>query len=263
MRNKAYSNNIVLLGLDAGSFGISAPNGNCCFTSISSMAIMKKSKQNKARNCGTILKMSAKLETTKLLWFFALIPVEDEKSSHREIKKNNREKKDFFAQFLLYLIFSVIMVFIYSIAVYMNFGQELVYQGINYSIPAEVCIFIYCLEFIFTILFICGAHKKLIWPVKIYFYFCICSLVSSALMQIVDIAISTSTIWSFSFYCLLILVFFCSVCVQSYIVLLVWSLLKKFEVDGPNAYENQLHQFVNGDLNVEYNGMTHSRTVPE
>ncbi|RVE42844.1 hypothetical protein evm_012519 [Chilo suppressalis] len=157
------------------------------------------------------------------------------------------------------ILFSAFMVGVYSYAVNTDRGTELFYQGFTVRLPAEVCVFVYCVECLVCALLIYGAHKKLPRPVKVYYYFSVCTFVAITLLQIVDIACTRPP------YIVIELIIFCfsGLCLQLYLLLLVWSLLKKLEVaDGAHVYENQLHQIVNGDLKAEVNGVYNPSTVP-
>jgi hypothetical protein len=49
---------------------------------------------------------------------------------------------------------------------------------------------------------------------------------------------------------------------QVYLLMLLWSLLKKWEVEGPHVYENQLQQFIEGQVKGEANGVYNPSTEP-
>ncbi|CAG9788412.1 unnamed protein product [Diatraea saccharalis] len=160
----------------------------------------------------------------------------------------------------LKILFSAFMVGVYSYEVHVESNTELLYQGLSVRLPAEACVFIYCVECVFAAILIYGTHKRITRPVKVYYYFSICTLVSSVLMQIVDIFSINSHSSFFIFE--LGLLCFTGICIQLYLLLLVWNLLKKLDVDGPHVYDNQLHQFINGDLKLESNGVYNPSTIP-
>ncbi|KAL0829042.1 hypothetical protein ABMA28_003910 [Loxostege sticticalis] len=158
----------------------------------------------------------------------------------------------------LNVVFCGFMVGIYSYAVDVIARADLVYKGMTITLPAELCIFIYIMEMGFNALLIYGAHMRIKKYVKIYYYYAISTTVASFLMFILEL----TTVYH-SFILIEIFLFgFIGLCIQVYLLILVWSLLNKLQDDGPHVYENQLHQIINGQAKVETNGVYNPSTIP-
>ncbi|XP_021184426.2 uncharacterized protein LOC110372188 [Helicoverpa armigera] len=161
------------------------------------------------------------------------------------------------------LIFSAFMVGIYSYSVHADFGLFAIYHGtsVGVSIPEEVCVFIYCVEVVFSAVLLYGAHKKLILYIKTYYYFAVTTTVASVLIQILDFAVSVSSRMGFYMVFEVLPLMFAALAIQIYLIILIRSLLKKMEESGPHGYENQLQQIVY-EGKVETNGVYDPTVVP-
>ncbi|XP_061718230.1 uncharacterized protein LOC133525838 [Cydia pomonella] len=159
----------------------------------------------------------------------------------------------------LNFFFSVFMLGVYSYYINAASGDlHLIYHGSLSMIPAEACLFIYCLEIVFNLILLYGTHLKKLLFVKIFYYFAIVSTVASVLIQLLDasemwmrLAIETVSLT------------FAGLCLQLYLIILVRSLIKKLMVDGDHIFENQLHQIVTGErkFNNANNGIYDANTV--
>ncbi|KAL0878718.1 hypothetical protein ABMA27_003770 [Loxostege sticticalis] len=135
----------------------------------------------------------------------------------------------------------------------------LVYHGTSVVLPAGLCIFIYIMELGFNVLLLYGAHMRIKKYVKIYYYFAISSTLATILLFILELTTIQSL---YHLFVEEFLLGFTGLGVQVYLLILVWSLLNKFEEDGPNVYENQLHQIISGQAKVEANGVYNPSTTP-
>ncbi|XP_028179077.1 uncharacterized protein LOC135077867 [Ostrinia nubilalis] len=159
----------------------------------------------------------------------------------------------------LNVLFCGFMVGVYSYAVHISLGTDLVYHGTNVGLPAELCIFIYLLELGFNALLIYGAHMRIKKYVRIYYYFALCTTLTTVVLGLFEL----TAIKHMFVVVELVLLMFAGLCIQIYMLVLVWNLLQKLEDDGPNIYENQLHQIINGQVKVEANGVYNpSTTIP-
>ncbi|CAH2090115.1 unnamed protein product [Euphydryas editha] len=89
---------------------------------------------------------------------------------------------------------------------------------------------------------------------RIFYYYSIATNVASLLVEV-----HTWITWFISIQ--LLAVIFISLSINLYLIFLVRSLLKKMETSG-HTYENQLHQFINGECKVDVNGVYPSTVIP-
>ncbi|XP_050344345.1 uncharacterized protein LOC126769528 [Nymphalis io] len=156
----------------------------------------------------------------------------------------------------LNILFSAFMVGLYSYSVHNGSGIVLVYHGVPADLDGELCIAIFCVDIIFNIALVYGAHKKIMTYLRIFYYYTIATVVAVVILEII------STINSNRFEALeLMTLFVTGLCIHLYLLFLVRSLLKKMDMSG-HTYENQLHQFINGELKVDTNGIYPSTVVP-
>ncbi|KAF9823381.1 hypothetical protein SFRURICE_006594 [Spodoptera frugiperda] len=150
-----------------------------------------------------------------------------------------------------------------SYSVHTDFGLFAIYHGtsVGASVPEGVCVFIYCVEIIFTAILLYGTHKKLLTYIKIYYYFAVTTTVASCLVQIIDFAVAVSTRSGVYMIFEVLPLMFASLSIQIYLIILIRSLLKKMEQSGPHGYENQLQQIVY-EGKVESNGVYDPTVVP-
>ncbi|XP_063365169.1 uncharacterized protein LOC134653706 [Cydia amplana] len=159
----------------------------------------------------------------------------------------------------LNFFFSVFMLGVYSYYINAASGNlHLIYHGSLSMIPAEACLFIYCLEIVFNLILLYGTHLKKLLFVKIFYYFAIVSTVASVMIQLLD----ASEMWM-RLAIETISLTFAGLCLQLYLIILVRSLIKKLMVDGDHVFENQLHQIVTGErkFNNASNGIYDANTV--
>ncbi|CAH1637051.1 unnamed protein product [Spodoptera littoralis] len=161
------------------------------------------------------------------------------------------------------LIFSAFMVGVYSYSVHTELGLFAIYHGttVGASVPEGACVFIYCVELIFTAILLYGTHKKLITYIRVYYYFALTTTVASCLVQILDFTIAVSTRVGLYMIFEVLPLMFASMSIQIYLIILIRSLLKKMEQSGPHGYENQLQQIVY-EGKVESNGVYDPTVVP-
>ncbi|CAH0726745.1 unnamed protein product, partial [Brenthis ino] len=156
----------------------------------------------------------------------------------------------------LNIIFSMFMLGLYSYSVHKGFGVELVYHGVSTSAEAELCIAIYCVDILFNVLMVYGAHKQIESFLKIFYYYTLSITVAVGIIEIVTIIDM-----GFFFQIEMITFFLVGLCLHLYLLFLVRSLLQKMD-DSGRAYENQLHQFFNGELKLGGGGIYPSTVIP-
>lgn len=154
----------------------------------------------------------------------------------------------------LNILFSTLMIGLYSYSIQHNSELVLLYHGGTMTVDEELCIAIYCADVIFNILLVYGAHRKIMSYLRIFYYYNIATILASVLLEVMS-----WVYWHISFE--LLPVIFVGLCLNLYLLFLVRSLLKKMETSGHN-YENQLHQFINGECKVDVNGIYPSTVVP-
>ncbi|CAH0625271.1 unnamed protein product [Chrysodeixis includens] len=161
------------------------------------------------------------------------------------------------------LIFSAFMIGVYSYAVHSSYEMFALYHGtsVGITIPEGVCVAIYCIEFIFSVVLLYGAHMKRMEYIKAYYYFAITTTVAAILVQLIDFAAASSSHMGMYMMFETMPLMLAGACIQLYLIILIRSLLKKMEVSGPHGYENQLQQIV-FDGKVETNGVYDSTVVP-
>ncbi|XP_037302243.1 uncharacterized protein LOC119192537 [Manduca sexta] len=131
------------------------------------------------------------------------------------------------------------------------------YHGMSFSLPAELCVAIYCLEVIFNAVLIYGTHKRSTPHIRVFYYFAIATTIAPMLMTILDYT-------NYSHIGLVLemaLLSLSSLFLNLYLITLVRSLLRKLDMEGPNLYDNPLHQIVTGEAKVEHNGIYNNTTV--
>ncbi|CAH0726751.1 unnamed protein product, partial [Brenthis ino] len=156
----------------------------------------------------------------------------------------------------LNIMFSVLMIGLYSYAVHLDAGVVLVYHGVSANVEAKLGIALYCVDIIFNIVMVYGAHKIIVSYLKIFYYYTISTTVALVILELVSL-INYGYLDDFE----LMSLFFTGLCLHVYLLFLVRSLLLKINNSG-RAYENQLHQFVDGEFKIEGNGIYPSTVVP-
>ncbi|XP_026500900.2 uncharacterized protein LOC113404256 [Vanessa tameamea] len=156
----------------------------------------------------------------------------------------------------LNLLFSAFMVAVYSYSVHNNVGILLMYHGVPAEMDDKLCIAIFCVDIMFNITLVYGAHKKIMSYLRIFYNYTIATIVAVVLLEIISI-IDSGRLEALE----LMTLFFTGLCIHLYLLFLVRSLLKKMDMSG-HTYENQLHQFINGELKVDVNGIYPSTVVP-
>ncbi|XP_045451912.1 uncharacterized protein LOC123660937 [Melitaea cinxia] len=184
----------------------------------------------------------------------------------------------------LNILFSMFMVGLYSYSIHHNSEFVLLYHGGTITVDSELCIAIYCADVMFNILLVYGAHRviflknisinlsvyvfmftkqimlklhfemKIMSYLRIFYYYTIATILASVLLEVMS-----WVYWHISME--LLPVIFVGICLNLYLLLLVKSLLKKIDTSG-HTYENQLHQFINGECKVDVNGVYPSTVVP-
>ncbi|CAH0726748.1 unnamed protein product, partial [Brenthis ino] len=156
----------------------------------------------------------------------------------------------------LNIIFSMFGLGVYSYSVHSEYGVVLVYRGVATPAEAEICIALYCVDILFNVSLVYGAHKQIVSHLRIFYYYTLTMTFAVVIMEIVSL-----TDMRYYFEIELITFFLVGLCIHLYLLFLVRSLLQKMDNSGC-AYENQLHQFVNGELKVEGSGIYPSTVVP-
>lgn len=155
------------------------------------------------------------------------------------------------------IFFCAFMIGVYSYSVHYGLFVRPVYHGATANLPGEFGVALYCIELIFAVILIYGAHKKSIPYLKAYYYFAITTAVSALFIQILNM---TSYI-HFGIIIEMGLFTFAGMCTQLYLIILIRSLLKKLDTDGPHLFDNPLQQIVSGDIKIEPNGIYNNTTV--
>ncbi|CAH2090116.1 unnamed protein product [Euphydryas editha] len=154
----------------------------------------------------------------------------------------------------LNILFFTIMIGLYSYSIQHNGDFVLLYHGGMIAVDDEICVAMYCADVIFNILLVYGAHRKIMSYLRIFYYYSITTIVASLLVEVLS--------WISSYMAIELLpVIFISLSLNLYLIFLVRSLLKKMETSG-HTYENQLHQFINGECKVDVNGVYPSTVIP-
>lgn len=156
----------------------------------------------------------------------------------------------------LNILFSAFMVGVYSYSVHHNADVILVYHGVTSNIEDKFCLAIYCVDIMLNALMVCGAHRQIPSYIRVFYYYMMVTTGALVVLEIVSITTS-------GYFDIIELVglFFTGLCLNLYLLFLVRSLLKKMENSG-GACENQLQQFINGEVKVETNGIYPSIVIP-
>ncbi|KAJ0176275.1 hypothetical protein K1T71_008449 [Dendrolimus kikuchii] len=156
------------------------------------------------------------------------------------------------------IFFAAFLLGVYSYSVNTGSRSILLYHGQPSSIaPLEFCVALYCLEVIFNALLIYGVHTKATPYIKAYYYFAITTTVAGVVLQIIQM----TNVTYFGAIIEFVILILAGLSIQVYLIILVSSLLRKLQMDGSHAYENQLHQIVSGEVKIEPNGIYSNPTV--
>ncbi|OWR45602.1 uncharacterized protein LOC133318772 [Danaus plexippus] len=156
----------------------------------------------------------------------------------------------------LNILFSMFMIGVYSLSVNEGYGMLMLFHGVATRMEEELCITIYVVDIIFNIVLLYGAHRKMMIYLKIFYYYTLATVVAVVILEIVSI------VGSQFFEAFELLALFClGLCIHLYLLFLVRTLLKNMDIQG-SAYENQLQQFINGEIRVEGNGVYPNIVVP-
>ncbi|KAG7306294.1 hypothetical protein JYU34_008894 [Plutella xylostella] len=144
------------------------------------------------------------------------------------------------------LVESLLMVAVQSYLVhdgsaYLGFESNSI---IDY-LPAEVCLTIYLIRLVFNALLLYGAHKQELIYIKIFFYYSIVETVSLVVMVVLE---CTRIHWRFVIISAMFS-FFATMCMQVYLLILIYSLLCKVRGAGRHECENHITGVVLGGYN--------------
>ncbi|CAH2041669.1 unnamed protein product, partial [Iphiclides podalirius] len=156
------------------------------------------------------------------------------------------------------ILFSALMVGLYSYSVHKDVGLTIVFHGSTADLDDAVCIGIYCVEIVMNILLVYGAHVRNLLIMKAFYYYGITTTLMTFVLQIMGIVTSTH----FGLAIEMMALFCTGLCIHVYLIIVVRSLLIKLEISDSHAYENQLQQIVSGELKVDGNGVYPSTVVP-
>ncbi|XP_038212760.1 uncharacterized protein LOC119832985 [Zerene cesonia] len=156
------------------------------------------------------------------------------------------------------VLFAAFMIGVYSFAVHNDYGFILIYHGTLSGLEDEMCLILYLVDFCFGLALVYGAHTRHIMCLKSYYYYTLTTLLAMFILQVVGMF---STRYFLMWIMEATALFVTGFLLHIYLVLLVRSLLKKLENPG-HSYENQLHQFVNGEIKIETNGVYPSTVIP-
>ncbi|CAH0726750.1 unnamed protein product, partial [Brenthis ino] len=156
----------------------------------------------------------------------------------------------------LNIIFSMYILGICSYAIHYDFDIVLLYRDAPTRAEADMCIAINCVDILFNLLLVYGAHKQNVICLKIFYYYIISTTVALVIVELVTVIALEST------YELELTIFFLiEQCINIYLLLLVRSLLHKMDKLG-RAYENQLQQMIDGELKDEGSETNPSTVLP-
>ncbi|CAH0726749.1 unnamed protein product, partial [Brenthis ino] len=157
----------------------------------------------------------------------------------------------------LNIVFSIFILVVCSLLVHNNVRVVLVYRGVT-TIQAELCLTIYCVDTLFNVLLVYGAHKQIVSYLRYFYYY---TLSTTIALVVIEILTMIDHYYNLSVYYQIatLTFFFTGLCIHLYLQFLVRSLMYRIDNSGC-AHENQLHQFVNGELKVE--GKCPSTVVP-
>ncbi|XP_041981467.1 uncharacterized protein LOC121734900 [Aricia agestis] len=148
----------------------------------------------------------------------------------------------------LNILIDSLMVAIYSYSINRVYGTSLLYHGaVSYMFEDEFSIAMYVIEILFTIVLLYGAHMKHLIYLKTFYYYALCTCVATVLLEILSLISNGARDLD------LFPLFMVGLCIHVYLIFLVGSLIKKMETSGMR-FENELHQFINGETPVRPEG---------
>ncbi|XP_068628798.1 lysosomal-associated transmembrane protein 4A-like [Battus philenor] len=156
------------------------------------------------------------------------------------------------------IIFSILMLSLYSYSVHHEMGFTMVYHGSTASLEDAVCVGIYCIEIIMNIILVYGAHMRNVLYLKMFYYYAIATVLMTFIIQVLGLTTSQHI----GIVIEMVSLYVTGLCLHLYLILVVRSLLAKLVMSDSHAYENQLQQIVSGDLKIEGNGVYPSTVVP-
>ncbi|XP_014359897.2 uncharacterized protein LOC106711975 [Papilio machaon] len=156
------------------------------------------------------------------------------------------------------ILFSVVMLSLYSYSVHHELGFTMVYHGSTSEFEDGVCVGIYCVEILMNVALVYGAHKRNILFLRSFYYYAVATMLMTFIIQIVSLVNSRYFGMVIEMLCLYIT----GLCIHLYLIIVVRSLVSKLEISDGHAYENQLQQIVSGEIKVEGNGVYPSTVVP-
>ncbi|XP_072943688.1 uncharacterized protein [Epargyreus clarus] len=159
----------------------------------------------------------------------------------------------------LNVVFSAFMVGIYSMSVHMDMDVSLLFHGVSSEMDDTVCLVFYCVDILFNLALVYGAHRKILIYIKVYYNYAIATILLMIVLEIISMATSDHFVF---LYIELLGLFFAGICLHVYLLILTRSLIRKMQISEQHTYENQLHTIVNGDVKVEGNGVYPSTVIP-
>ncbi|XP_045773582.1 uncharacterized protein LOC123872990 [Maniola jurtina] len=156
----------------------------------------------------------------------------------------------------LNILFAAFMVGVFSYAIHHDHALTMVFHGVAGDMDNWVCLVLYCTDIVLSAVLLYGAHRQIIIYLRVFYYYALCTLAAVVILEII-----VASQRPFYLEIELLPVFFAGLCIHIYLIILVRSLLRKLEISS-HTYENQLHQFVNGEIIKEPNTVYPSTVVP-